>query len=723
MYRAFQLAIAVGIGSGTTAAILPAQGPVAPRLTEIQQASRSGNHQRALSLADSLGSLLPDDPDVVRIRAVALASAGRTAEAAALVRQILGWDARFARQALEDSAMAAVRAELRPLDIDGLAARADIPVARARVWAILAERDLIPEGTAWDPATSSVLVGSLNKHKVVAIAPDGTVTDRVPRGSGGVGSVAGIHVDSTRGILWVTSNARYDQPADTTPSALFEFDAATGRFRAKYPVPGPGSFLNDMTTGPDGTVYLTDSRRPRIWTLPPGGRELKAYEPAGTMLSANGITISADGRHLFLADADRVKVIPLAGGPAWRLAVPDTINISWIDGLAFSDGALIAHHPLDFWRVARYQLDPARRAVTGREVYERNTPDSRTATTGEIVGADYVFIGNGQLDRMNAGTIDSATMEPVRMYRIPLRPRPQGLVAVSLSGRDSVVLFDPQSLERRATFAVGNNPHEIAASADGRRAYVANAGDTSISVLETGTAPRVVATWGLPDSIRVHDVAIGDDGTVWAASGERQMVLEIDPASGAVRRRFPIERPGGWMIEAGGPDRSLVVGNLEGGAVTLLNPTTGLQRAYPAEEGEIDAGPSRDGRQIWSVNMRSGTITVFDSRNGAVLGRLSAGSHAGRVTFTPDGRTALVVNTTDSTIVAFDVRTRQRTGSVTVAGGPKVIALSRDGRRGYISHPERGWLTLLDVPSLRVLHGGEVPGTPDGVAVLEPLTD
>jgi hypothetical protein len=31
-----------------------------------------------------------------------------------------------------------------------------------------------------------------------------------------------------------------------------------------------------------------------------------------------------------------------------------------------------------------------------------------------------VWIGNSQIDRMNAKTIDAATMEPIRIYRVPL---------------------------------------------------------------------------------------------------------------------------------------------------------------------------------------------------------------------------------------------------------------------------------------------------------------
>jgi DNA-binding beta-propeller fold protein YncE len=89
------------------------------------------------------------------------------------------------------------------------------------------------------------------------------------------------------------------------------------------------------------------------------------------------------------------------------------------------------------------------------------------------------------------------------------------------------------------------------------------------------------------------------------------------------------------------------------------------------------------------------------------------------VIITPDGATALMVSEGDSSIVAFDTRSKRRLGAATVAAGPKVIALSRDGRRAYVSHPQRGLVTLLDVPSLTVMRTAPVPGAPDGVAVLQ----
>jgi sugar lactone lactonase YvrE len=402
-------------------ALLPGQGPLG-RMAEVRREIVAGNAARALALLDTLQAVAPGHPNLTFLRAHAYGAAGRMDDAAREVETLIRWDARYARIALRDSTVAPLRA--RFAHVESLAVLAERPVSQGQSWATIGERDLVAEGTAYDPATRSVLIGSLHKAKVVAIGPDGAVSDRVLAGSHGLRSVVGIHVDSARGTLWVASNARFDTPADSTASALFEFDARTGAFRRRHDLPAGerGNFLNDVTTGPDGSAYVTDSRRARVWHAPPGTLTLRELTVIGPMLAPNGITISADGRLLFVSDADHIRVLELATGTSWRLGVPDSVSVSGIDGLAFVDGALIAHHPLSFWRVARYELDAERRRIVSRTLIEANTPDGRTSTTGEIVGSDYVFIGNSQIDRMNARTIDPATMDPIRIYRVRVRP-------------------------------------------------------------------------------------------------------------------------------------------------------------------------------------------------------------------------------------------------------------------------------------------------------------
>jgi len=343
------------------------------RMPEVRRLIQARDARGALTLLRTIETRVPDHPNVAFLRAHAYGTAGILDSAEIDIRRLLHWDARYAQLALRDSSVATLRTRFP--DIDSLAARAGRPVSTASVWATIAEPDLVAEGTAYDPATRSVLIGSLNKYKIVAIGPDGTVSDRVAPATGGIRSIAGIHVDSVRGILWAASNARFDTPADSTPSALYAFDARTGAFRHRVAVPAGGAhFLNDITTSPDGTVFVTDSRAGRLWTAHPAERTLRDVGAIGPLLAPNGITISTDGRVLFLSDADHIRGHELATGRTWRLAQPDSIGTSGIDGLAFHGDALIAHHPLSFWRIARYQLDPTLRSITGRTLIEANTP-------------------------------------------------------------------------------------------------------------------------------------------------------------------------------------------------------------------------------------------------------------------------------------------------------------------------------------------------------------
>jgi hypothetical protein len=137
----------------------PAQ-PVAQVNATLQAARRAGDsaqHTRALALVDSAAARAPDYPNTVLGRTIALARAGRLDGAAEQLRRLLRWDARYARRALADPALAAsapaLRAALAPLDVDSLAERADRPTARPRAGAGQGERAHVPAGPAWGPQT------------------------------------------------------------------------------------------------------------------------------------------------------------------------------------------------------------------------------------------------------------------------------------------------------------------------------------------------------------------------------------------------------------------------------------------------------------------------------------------------------------------------------------------------------------------------------------------
>jgi hypothetical protein len=107
------------------------------------------------------------------------------------------------------------------------ARKASPAVRRSTLAFTVAESDLIPEGLAWDARSQKLYLGSINKRKIVEIAPGGAVRDFIAAGQDGIGSVIGVRVDPRTNTLWANSLS------STEGSGVFHYDLATSRLIKK----------------------------------------------------------------------------------------------------------------------------------------------------------------------------------------------------------------------------------------------------------------------------------------------------------------------------------------------------------------------------------------------------------------------------------------------------------------------------------------------------------
>src|SRR5688572_27219133 len=98
--------------SATVSAPAAAQPALGAAVQAIRTAMAAGDHQTSTRVADSLWRSIPGHPSLVILRAQAFAAAGRLDDAERDVRRLLAWDARYARRALQDSTLAALRPRL-----------------------------------------------------------------------------------------------------------------------------------------------------------------------------------------------------------------------------------------------------------------------------------------------------------------------------------------------------------------------------------------------------------------------------------------------------------------------------------------------------------------------------------------------------------------------------------------------------------------------------------
>jgi sugar lactone lactonase YvrE len=420
------------------AGLAPALAAQAPTFQQIS--AYLGDGLESLGRGDTAGYLAgtgrafiaaPGVPPVAYHHARALALSGAIDSAAGLLQRLATQGAVVVFEAASDSAFAAIVTSPAWRTIAEKIAHAGKPISTSTPAFELPERDLTAEGTAWDSKTRTLFLSSMYKRKIVAIAPAGTVRDFIASGRDGIGPVVGLEVDPVRRGLWAASMVLPEAGiplADTSLSGhglLFHYDVDTGSLRRRYLLRPAGEVrhgFNDLTVLPNGDVYLTDSQAGAVYMVPAGGDRVVEVIPPSTYTFPNGITRSDDGRQLFVSHGGGIDRIEVATRGRTRLAVPDSLSLGGIDGLAFYRGGLIAHQPSWFQRVVRLRLDRRQERVESWETIERHHPRFAQPTTGEVAGDAYYYIANAQLRRFRDGKIfpwDS--LDPVLVLKADLR--------------------------------------------------------------------------------------------------------------------------------------------------------------------------------------------------------------------------------------------------------------------------------------------------------------
>jgi sugar lactone lactonase YvrE len=275
----------------------------------------------------------------------------------------------------------------------------------------LAEKDLIPEGIAYDPVDQVFFLSSLHKRKIVRVRPrtanqPAVVEDFTSQGQDGLYSTLGMKVDAKRRVLWVCSSAEgfmtgYSE-ADAGKAALFKYDLNTRKLIRKYEIgPKPSHLLNDLALNAEGDVFITDTASGEIFTVLHDKDVLEVFIPAGRFTGGpNGIAVSSEGGKLFISVMPLgVYVVDVKTKLISRLPQNVGISPSGSDGLYFYQNSLIGIINIvseRAGRVARFYLDDSGESITRGAVLDCNHPVYQRPTTGVVVGDSLFYIANSQ---------------------------------------------------------------------------------------------------------------------------------------------------------------------------------------------------------------------------------------------------------------------------------------------------------------------------------------
>jgi YVTN family beta-propeller protein len=236
----------------------------------------------------------------------------------------------------------------------------------------------------------------------------------------------------------------------------------------------------------------------------------------------------------------------------------------------------------------------------------------------------------------------------------------------------------------------GAGPRSIAITPDGQRAYVANAADESVTVVQTGL--RIpIATIEL--SGPAEQVAISADGAkAYVTTGSGDGVAVIDTTTNTVERTIPLGATTSAVATdsiapfGGSPDEFAYVG-VGSEEVQAINPARGTLINVPIDVGGVAKAIAftPDGKTAY---VAAGT-EVTAIANGQVVGRIPLGTMASGLTVSPDGSRVYATSAAEETIITIDTATNQILGArmaLAVEGGE--IALTASGRTAYVATGE-----------------------------------
>lgn len=200
----------------------------------------------------------------------------------------------------------------------------------------------------------TVIIGSILQRAIYRALPGSALaTPWITAHSAGIHSIFGVLADSASNTLWACSNS-FGPPRGPVPprAVLYAFDLKTGVLKGRYPFPAAGSFCNDISIGPDGTAYATDTNNMEVVRLRKGATQLDewvgngAFGPRGSVL--DGIVVLGNRVIVGTLATSKLFSVPIeAGGSAGLatevkldhpLAHPDGIRRFGVNGLLLAEG-------------------------------------------------------------------------------------------------------------------------------------------------------------------------------------------------------------------------------------------------------------------------------------------------------------------------------------------------------------------------------------------------
>ncbi len=229
--------------------------------------------------------------------------------------------------------------------------------------------------------------------------------------------------------------------------------------------------------------------------------------------------------------------------------------------------------------------------------------------------------------------------------------------------KDNCVYLIDATNSVKTTVPVGNVPYGVAVTPNGKKVYVANFDDNTVSVIDTTSNTITATVTGLSNP---SGVAVNPDGTMVYVTNYNDDTIDdtvsvIDTATDTVTATVNgLSNPCGVTVAPGGT-------------------------------------------KVYVANRNSNKVSVIDTATNTVKNTISVGSDPHGVAVNPTGTKVYVANYKGNSVSVIDAATNKVTATVPVGSAPFGVAVTKDEAKVYVANRDSNTVSVIDTATNTVI--------------------
>jgi DNA-binding beta-propeller fold protein YncE len=314
-----------------------------------------------------------------------------------------------------------------------------------------------------------------------------------------------------------------------------------------------------------------------------------------------------------------------------------------------------------------------------------------------------------------------------------------GLISTSLTaqtllvvnqGDTTVSLVDPASARQVATIAektVVVHGHEVAASADGRTAFVPIYGSTGVG--KPGIDGHEMLVIDLPSRAIVGHIDFGHgvrphfplldpvSGMLYVTTELDKTVTVVDPNTRKIVGAIPTGAEQSHMLAISHDGKRGYTANVGPGTVSVLDLEKRKTITVIPVSGEVQRiAVSADDKLVFTSDQTKPQLAVIGTATNKLKAWVPLPGLGYGTAATPDGRWLLVAIPSTNQVAVVDLGTMQVARRIDVAKAPQEILVRPDGKVAYVSCAGSGQVAAIDLAHWKVQNEIDTGKFADGLA-------